>query len=67
MILQFLTKSVGNVVPLVRFVGMGIIALALTLVSLTPMAAVAARAKMASLVASLVASPVQHMPCLAPM
>ena len=43
LVLQFLTTNVGIMVPLVRFVGMGIHALPPTLVSLTPMTTVAAK------------------------
>ena len=67
LVLQFLTRSVGIVVLLVRFMGMGIIALAPTLASLAPVTAVAARAKVANPVAKVVPKVIQRVPCLAPM
>ena len=64
---QFLTRSVGIVVPLVRFVGMGMHALTPTLVSLTPVATMAAKAiEVASLVEKVVLKVAQHVACLTP-
>ena len=56
---RLLVKSVGTVVPLVRFGGMDISALLPTLVSLTPVATVAAKVVAAKVVARVVAKVVK--------